>query len=105
MHAKVRSRFRPNITWLGRMHTSTRVEVSRGVGHLCRIRIARRNETVHERRGGIAQDWLRISLRGRLGEVVILHRNYEDSSDRLRRVCVKMIWPEEKTPCVGRGGS
>ena len=60
------------------------VEIRRSVGDLRRVRIVRRNEAVHEGRRRIAQDLLRIGLRGWLREVVILHRDHEDRADSLR---------------------
>src|SRR5437899_885757 len=87
MNAEIRACFSPDVTRLGRMDAPARVEISRGVGNLRRTRITRRNEAVHERRGGIAQDRLWISLRRRLREVVVLHRNHEYRADSLRRLC------------------
>ncbi len=91
VNAEIRARFSPDVIRLGRMDARARVEISRGVGNLRRVRITRRNEAVHERRGRIAEDLLRISLRRRLREVVILHRNHEDSADSLRRMCRRCL--------------
>jgi hypothetical protein len=77
------------------MDTCARVEVSCCVGDLRRIRIARRNEAVDEWCGWVTEDLLRTGLRGRLGEVMILHRNHEDISDSLRRACRRCLRGEQ----------
>jgi len=75
------------------------VVIGRGERNLHGVRMARRDETVHERRGGIAEDLRRTGLVGGLREVVILHRNHEDSADSLRRLGWRCLRSKHDTDC------
>src|SRR6476660_5736678 len=72
VNAKIRACLSPDVIRLGRVNAPARVEISRGVGNLRRVWITRRNEAVHERRGRIAQNLLRIVLRRWLLEIVVV---------------------------------
>ena len=81
LNAKIRSRFRPDITWFGGMDTDTGIVIMRGVGNLRGIGIAGRHEAIDEGRSGIAENLLRAGTRRRLRPVVILHGNHKHRLD------------------------
>ncbi len=80
VEAEIRASLRPDIIRLGRMDIFARVETGRGIRHLHRVRVARRDEAVLVRRRRVAEDRLRAGLAGRLREVMILHRDDEDAA-------------------------
>src|SRR5207249_7451209 len=84
---KIRSGFCPDVVGLGGMNAFTRIEIGRCIRNLRGVWMARRDETVDVRRGGVAENLPRTVRRVRLREVVILHRNHEDvaSGGRLSR--------------------
>jgi len=63
------------------MDASAGIVIRRGERNLRRVRIARGKQAVNKRRSRVTEDLLRTRLRGRLREVVILHRNHEHIAD------------------------